>query len=94
MARIENADDLCKHFNISEDCKTEIHQLYNTHKDKFLRPVIAYFYAIKIQHENILINQYEHPKGTFYIKTSYFKIIYKKENLEIINIEWIDSKKL
>lgn len=94
MACIENADDLCKHFNISEDCKIKIHQLYNTHKDKFLRPAIAYFYAIKIQHENVLINQYEYPKETFYIKTSYFKIIYKKENeenLEIINIDWLNS---
>ncbi|CAM4036370.1 hypothetical protein [Campylobacter armoricus] len=92
MASITNADDLCKHFNINEDCKTKIHQLYNTHKDKFLRPAIAYFHAIKIQHGNILINQHEHPKGIFYVKTNYFKIIYKKKGFEIINIDWIDKE--
>ncbi|EKT7769232.1 hypothetical protein PW851_001658 [Campylobacter coli] len=91
MAHIENADDLCKHFNISEDCKVKIHQLYNTNKDKFLRPAIAYFKAIKIEHTDILKNQYEHPMGVFYIKTNYFKITYKKEKFEIINIDWLNQ---
>ncbi|MGJ0148704.1 hypothetical protein ACP0SG_01745 [Campylobacter lari] len=43
MASIANADDLCKHFSISEDCKIKIYQLYNTHKDDFLRPCIGIF---------------------------------------------------
>ncbi|HHS6757271.1 TPA: hypothetical protein ACTOAE_001742 [Campylobacter jejuni] len=47
MACIENADDLCKHFNISEDCKIKIHNLFNTHKDNFLKPCIGIFHGIK-----------------------------------------------
>lgn len=43
MACIENAYDLCKHFNISEDCEIKIHNFFNTHKDNFLKPCTWYF---------------------------------------------------
>ncbi|EFO9447665.1 hypothetical protein [Campylobacter lari] len=92
MASIANADDLCKHFSISEDCKIKIHQLYNTHKDDFLRPCIGIFYGIKQQNEIILNNECEYPKDFFCVRTEYLKIIYKKEDFEIINIDWIDKQ--
>ncbi|MCV3397318.1 hypothetical protein [Campylobacter sp. RKI_CA19_01116] len=92
MASITNANDLCKHFNISADCKIKVHQLYNTHKDKFLRPIIGIFYGIKQQNEIILNNEYEYPKNFFCVRAGYLKIIYKKKGLKIINIDWIDKQ--
>ena len=89
MANIENAIDLCRHFKLSKDCEIKAHNLFNTHKDKFLKPCIGIFNGIKQQNKIILENEYEYPKGIFYVKTNYLKIIYKKENLEIINIDWL-----
>ncbi len=91
MACIENAYDLCKHFNISEDCEIKIHNFFNTHKDNFLKPYTGIFYGIKQQNKIILERENEYPPGIFCVKTNYLKIVYKKENLEIINIDWINS---
>lgn len=91
MASINKIDDLFIHFNINIDCKIKINQLYNTHKNKFLSPFIAICKGIKTQNLIILDNQYEHPKEIFYVKTPYMKVVYKKENLEIFEVDWIEN---
>lgn len=71
MAKIDNPDDLFEHFNISQQCKNKIYQLYNTHNEKFLKPFAGICGGIKRQSKQILDNEFEHPKGTFYIKTTF-----------------------
>lgn len=87
--RIKTPDDLFNCFNISSNCKIAIHQLYNTHKENFLKPFAGICGGIKRQAKEILDNEYEHPIGTFYVKTSTIKVIYDKENLQIIDVVWI-----
>lgn len=88
MASIKNADDLCKHFNVDSEVKIKIYQLFNTHKEEFLKPCLGIFIGIKKQLEIILINEYEYPKGIFCVKTLNLEIIYKKENLQILDVIW------
>lgn len=47
MASIKNADDLCKHFNVDSEVKIKIYQLFNTHKEEFLKPCLGIFIGIK-----------------------------------------------
>lgn len=89
MAKIDIPDDLFRHFTFSKDCQITINQLYNTHKEKFLKPFAGICGGIKRQAKEVLENEIEHPKGTFYIQTHTMKIFYKKETLEIINVAWI-----
>lgn len=87
--RIKTPNDLFTCFNISSGCKVVIYQLYNTHKENFLKPFAGICGGIKRQANEILDNEYEHPIGTFYIKTSTIKVIYHKRNLQIIDVDWI-----
>lgn len=89
MAKINTPDELFEHFAFAEDCKITINQLYNTHKESFLKPLAGICGGIKRQAKEILENEYEHPKGTFYVKTSTIKVVSKKENLEVLSVSWI-----
>ncbi|WP_295700988.1 hypothetical protein [uncultured Helicobacter sp.] len=91
MAKIDSPDDLFKHFNFSKDCKLIVSQLYNTHKERFLKALAGICGGIKRQAKEILENEYEYPKGTFYVKTYTLKIVYKKQTLETIGVNWQDS---
>ena len=89
MAKINTPDELFEHFAFAEDCKVIVKQLYNTHKESFLKPLVGICGGIKRQAKEILENHSEHPKGTLYVKTSTIKVVYKQECLEIIHISWI-----
>lgn len=92
MAKIETPSDLFQILPFfSDDCKIKINQLYNTRKNVFLKPLAGICGGIKRQAREILENEFEHPKNTFYVKTSTIKIIYTKEPLEIINVIWISQ---
>ena len=92
MPKINKPNDLFKCFNISKDCKTHIHQLYNTHKEKFLKPFAGICGGIKRQAKEILDNEFEYPKGTFYVKIPFLKVVYLKETLQIISVDWIKNE--
>lgn len=89
MAQINTPDDLFKHFLISNDCKIAINQLFNTHKEKFLKPFAGICGGIKRGANEVLENEFEYPKGIFYVKTTTIKVVYIKKSLEIINVLWI-----
>lgn len=89
MPQINTINELFKHFNFNNDIKLQISQLYQTHKESFLKPLIGICVGIKRQAKEVLKNEYEHPKGFFYVKTNNIKVVYKKESLEIVNITWI-----
>lgn len=92
MAKIDNPNDLFYCFNISKDCQKQIHQLYNTHKEKFLKPLAGICGGIKRQAKEILDNEYEYPQGIFYVKTNSLKVVYHKENLQITAVSWIRER--
>ena len=83
MAKIDNPNDLWRYFdNISKDCETSIHQLYNTHKEKFLKPFAGICGGIK----------HEYPPGIFRVKTNSLKVVYYKETLQITAVSWIGER--
>ncbi|RDU57089.1 hypothetical protein CQA49_00015 [Helicobacter sp. MIT 00-7814] len=86
--QIKTPDDLVKIHNLNGELKTKVNQYFNAYKNDFLMPCNAYLHAIKQQLQNILNNELEHPKGTFYVKTDTLKITYKKEPFEIIDINF------
>ena len=66
-----------------------INQLFNTHREAFLKPLCGICIGIKLQTKEILDNEYEHTAEIFYMKTKNIKVMYKKETLEIIDVFWI-----
>lgn len=92
MAKIDNPNDLWRCFNISKDCETSIHQLYNTHKEKFLKPFAGICGGIKRQAKEILDNEHEYPPGIFRVKTNSLKVVYYKETLQITAVSWIGER--
>lgn len=92
MAKIDNPNDLLECFNISKDCDILIHQLYNTHKEEFLKPLAGICGGIKRQAKEVLNNQHEYPQGIFYVKTNSLKVVYYKETLQIISVSCIAER--
>lgn len=92
MAQINTPKELFKHFRFTEDCKMQISQLHNTHREYFLRPFIGICVGINKQVREIIENEREYPEGTFYVKTDKMKVIYIKKTSEITSVSWIEKK--
>lgn len=62
MAQINTPKELFKHFRFAEDCKMQISQLHNTHREYFLRPFIGICVGINKQVREIIENEREYPE--------------------------------